>query len=86
MIIRNTKGMSGRKKGETLKALSFSALLILIFLFNLNLISSAPPVTTTQNFETGYIIEDSPQQILKQNLFQLLALLQVLPILLIVIL
>jgi hypothetical protein len=30
-------------------------------------VSAAPPVTTTQNFQAGYVVLDSPQTILKQN-------------------
>jgi hypothetical protein len=30
-------------------------------------VSSAPPVTTIQQFASGYVIEDSPQEYLKQN-------------------
>lgn len=40
---------------------------ILILLLSVQTVSSALPVTTTQQFETGYAIEDSPQINLKQN-------------------
>ena len=43
----------------------------LLFLFSvlilISLVSAVPPVTITQQFSTGYIIEDNPQTILKQN-------------------
>jgi len=38
-----------------------------ILLFSLTLISAVPPVTITQQFASGYIIEDSPQTYLKEN-------------------
>ena len=40
---------------------------ILILLLSVQTVSSAPPVTTVQQFATGYVIEDSPQINLKQN-------------------
>ena len=45
-----------------------SLLLCAILIFAIiPFVSSAPPVTTVQQITNGYIIEDSPQTILKQN-------------------
>jgi hypothetical protein len=42
-------------------------LFILVFLLLINFVSSAPPITTVQQISDGYFIEDTPQNILKQN-------------------
>lgn len=58
-MIKNN--FSGRKNLFGLFVFSF------FFLFLIGNITAAPPVTTTQQFQTGYVIEDSPQKILTQN-------------------
>jgi hypothetical protein len=46
--------------------LSILIVILLVFTF-IPLVSSVPPVTTTQQFTENYVIIDSPQVILKQN-------------------
>ena len=58
MIKNNFKG---RKNIFIILIFSF------FFLFLIGNVSAAPPVTTVSQFTEGYVIEDSPQQILTQN-------------------
>jgi hypothetical protein len=42
-------------------------LIVLSLFFIFSLVSAAPPVTTVQQFSTGYVIESSPTEYIKQN-------------------
>ena len=42
-------------------------LVLTLFLLNVNMVSSAPPITEIQQFTEGYIIEGSPTEYIKQG-------------------
>ena len=57
------KALTEKGVNYSVKTLSF----LLIFLFSIISVSSAPPVTTVQSFPDGYVIVESHPLILKQN-------------------
>jgi hypothetical protein len=50
-----------------MKSKSIIPLLFFVCIFSISLISAAPPVTTVQQISEGYLVLDSPQELLKQN-------------------
>jgi hypothetical protein len=56
-----------RKMEKTKSLYGKKSIFLFLFLFSLNFIIAAPPVTQIQNFEDGYVIEASPIETLGQN-------------------